>query len=226
MVITITSLYDNVYTKPFKGGWGLSLWIDIDTKYQILFDVGWNADILLHNLKEAKLDLQNLKDIFLSHQHWDHLGGITGLLSKLNDSNIRVHVPLNFSKNLKEEIGRSSEVITYKGGITEIFDQIFSTGQINSNIGLLEQSLLINTSNGLVVVTGCSHPGLDVIIKRAREVNEIILCVVGGFHGFEQYDKLDDITKIYPIHCSKNKEEIVKKYSNTFSLDVGDSLIL
>jgi 7,8-dihydropterin-6-yl-methyl-4-(beta-D-ribofuranosyl)aminobenzene 5'-phosphate synthase len=44
-------------------------------------------------------------------------------------------------------------------------------------------SLIMDTPAGLVVVTGCSHPGIVDILKRAKEIrNKPIQLVFGGFH--------------------------------------------
>ncbi len=41
----------------------------------------------------------------------------------------------------------------------------------------------MGTTKGLVVVTGCSHPGIVDIVKRAKEIGKKdIYLVVGGFH--------------------------------------------
>lgn len=47
---------------------------------------------------------------------------------------------------------------------------------------LRELSLVINTANGLVVVVGCSHPGIDKILEAAIVINPRVHSVVGGFH--------------------------------------------
>jgi 7,8-dihydropterin-6-yl-methyl-4-(beta-D-ribofuranosyl)aminobenzene 5'-phosphate synthase len=47
---------------------------------------------------------------------------------------------------------------------------------------LREQSLALETPDGMVLVAGCSHPGIDNIVKAAAAINPRISFVAGGFH--------------------------------------------
>ena len=47
---------------------------------------------------------------------------------------------------------------------------------------LKELSLAVNTPDGLVLVVGCSHPGIEKIVEAAATINPKILLVAGGFH--------------------------------------------
>jgi 7,8-dihydropterin-6-yl-methyl-4-(beta-D-ribofuranosyl)aminobenzene 5'-phosphate synthase len=47
---------------------------------------------------------------------------------------------------------------------------------------LRELSLAINTPEGLVIVVGCSHPGIDKIVESATVINPRIHFIAGGFH--------------------------------------------
>ena len=61
-------------------------------------------------------------------------------------------------------------------------------------LGLRELSLAINTPEGIVIVVGCSHPGVERIIQAATEINPRIRIVVGGFHLVVASDQ--DIEKV------------------------------
>jgi 7,8-dihydropterin-6-yl-methyl-4-(beta-D-ribofuranosyl)aminobenzene 5'-phosphate synthase len=78
---------------------------------------------------------------------------------------------------------------------------------------LRELSLAINTPEGMVIVVGCSHPGIDKIVEEASTINPRIHMVAGGFHLVAANDP--DIDKIVatlrdtfrvefvaPGHCS------------------------
>src|SRR6266550_4950332 len=47
---------------------------------------------------------------------------------------------------------------------------------------LQELSLAVNTPEGLVLVVGCSHPGIDKIVEAAAAINPKIHLIAGGFH--------------------------------------------
>ena len=46
-----------------------------------------------------------------------------------------------------------------------------------------EQALVIQTEQGLVVITGCAHPGIVAILEQAQSLfEESVYMVMGGFH--------------------------------------------
>ena len=47
---------------------------------------------------------------------------------------------------------------------------------------LKELSLAVNTPDGIVLVVGCSHPGIEKIVEAAASINPKIQLIVGGFH--------------------------------------------
>ena len=47
---------------------------------------------------------------------------------------------------------------------------------------LRELSLALDTPDGMIVVVGCSHPGIDNVVKAAAAINPRINFVAGGFH--------------------------------------------
>jgi 7,8-dihydropterin-6-yl-methyl-4-(beta-D-ribofuranosyl)aminobenzene 5'-phosphate synthase len=47
---------------------------------------------------------------------------------------------------------------------------------------LKELSLAVNTTEGLVLVVGCSHPGIEKIVEAAAAINPRITLIAGGFH--------------------------------------------
>jgi 7,8-dihydropterin-6-yl-methyl-4-(beta-D-ribofuranosyl)aminobenzene 5'-phosphate synthase len=68
---------------------------------------------------------------------------------------------------------------------TEIAPGITLIAQISDAPGtreLKELSLAVNTGDGMVLVVGCSHPGIERIVEAAAAINPRIHLVVGGFH--------------------------------------------
>ena len=58
---------------------------------------------------------------------------------------------------------------------------------------LKELSLAIDTAEGVVLVVGCSHPGIDRIVEAASAINTRIHLIAGGLHLVVASDA--DITK-------------------------------
>ena len=80
---------------------------------------------------------------------------------------------------------------------TEIAPGIHLIALVSDKPGTLELrelSLAINTPDGMVIVVGCSHPGIDRIVDAAAKINPRIHFVAGGFHLVVAKD--DEIEKI------------------------------
>jgi 7,8-dihydropterin-6-yl-methyl-4-(beta-D-ribofuranosyl)aminobenzene 5'-phosphate synthase len=187
----ITIVYDNQADEGLKSGWGFSCLIE--AKEKILFDTGDNGDNLIYNLRQLNIQPESIAAVVISHNHWDHTGGLREFL-KLN-SHATVFYPKSFSKP------------------TEISPGAYSTGALGGLIK--EQSLVVNTKKGNLVITGCAHPGLAKIIDRAKQLGEIY-AVLGGFHGFSKLEKLQGIKLIAPCHCTQYKQEMKEKYPAQF----------
>ncbi len=81
-------------------------------------------------------------------------------------------------------------------------------------IGMPELSASFSTKNGQVIIAGCSHSTIEVIVQETKKVvNEKILLVAGGFHLIP-YSRgyIDDLAKrmksdygvesVAPAHCT------------------------
>ncbi len=80
---------------------------------------------------------------------------------------------------------------------TEIAPNIHLITLVSDKPGTLELrelSLALNTPDGLVIIVGCSHPGIDKIVENARSINQHVRVVVGGLHLVVTSDP--DINKI------------------------------
>ena len=84
---------------------------------------------------------------------------------------------------------------------------------VPGTLELKELSLAINTPDGIVLIVGCSHPGIERIVEAASAINPKIHYVVGGFHLLAAPDDviakvtgaLKDrwrIENIAPGHCT------------------------
>jgi len=196
----ITIVYDNRAHSGLKSGWGFSCLAE--TTKKLLFDTGDSGKKLIYNLHQLHIAPETIDGVLISHDHWDHTGGLKELL-KLN-SKAEVFRPTSFSKP------------------TQIYEGIYSTGALGSSIK--EQSLVVETQKGNLVITGCAHPGLENIIEISRELGEIY-GVVGGFHGFSKLEKLRGIKLIAPCHCTKFSQKIRAKYPHEFRQIKAGSII-
>jgi len=198
----VTIVYDNDSWQPsLEAAWGFSCLVEAHDQL-LLFDTGGQGEILLKNLEALNLDPGSISAIFISHEHWDHLGGLADLLRLNRD--VRVYLPWSCPRPPE-----AREVISVQGprGLSGNF---FSTGELNGG----EQSLAVKTESGLVVICGCSHPGVGTILKAASRFGRVS-ALIGGLHGFQEYEHLADLEMVCPCHCTQHKAEIMARYPET-----------
>ncbi len=131
-----------------------------------MFDTGADSNILLDNMRQLKLDTARIDAVVLSHNHSDHVGGLDGFLEKNPD--VVVYLPASFPDSFKDQVrsfGAETVEISEAG---ELAAGLYSTGEMGHE--LKEQSLILTTGEGLVVLTGCAHPGIVNIVRKAGEI--------------------------------------------------------
>ncbi len=210
---TITIVYNNVAHDPLlQTDWGMAMVINFNGK-TILFDTGKDSAVLLSNMAKLGINPAAIDKIFLSHIHSDHTGGVWGFLDENNKVTVYLHnsFPINFTdklENLDVPVEKVSE-------FTQIDEELWSTGPLGEDIP--EHSLVMRTDKGLVIITGCAHPGIEKITRLvADQLNEPVYLLIGGFHlmrktqqetaEFIQSLKDLDVAKVAPSHCTGGEQ--------------------
>jgi 7,8-dihydropterin-6-yl-methyl-4-(beta-D-ribofuranosyl)aminobenzene 5'-phosphate synthase len=208
---TITIVYDN---NPGGGderletAWGFSCLVEGLDK-TILFDTGGDSALLLRNMRTLGIHPRDVEVIVISHVHGDHVGGLAGFLEE--NPAVTVYLPQSFPESIRHATREAGAGIVEVDGPVEICEHVYSTGELGG--GIREQSLAIETARGLVVITGCAHPGVVDIVRRAKELTggEVHL-VLGGFHlggasettiaGIAETLQQLGVRRVAPCHCS------------------------
>ena len=202
--IEITLIYDNeVHTPGLRADWGFSCLIEREDTPTILFDTGANGSTLLQNMGKLTIDPLSIDIVVISHAHWDHTGGLSRFLDK--NKEVKVYIPESCPQPTD-----SKEVISVKEPL-EICSGVFSTGELKG----IEQSLAVRTEKGLTVIAGCSHPGVENILNSASQFGSLY-ALVGGLHGFSQFDAIKDLSLICPCHCTQFKSKIRSLYPQKY----------
>jgi 7,8-dihydropterin-6-yl-methyl-4-(beta-D-ribofuranosyl)aminobenzene 5'-phosphate synthase len=192
----VTIVYDNEVSQPgLRSDWGFSCLIETKSGTLILFDTGADGAILLSNMEQLGIAPGRIGIIVISHAHGDHTGGLGDIL-ELNEK-AEIYLPASLGAGI-----RGRKVIPVMQP-TRIAEDVFSTGELRG----IEQSLALSTDKGIVVVTGCSHPGVGTIIDAASQFGEVY-GIIGGFHGFSDFERLRGLSLICPCHCTQYKSEI------------------
>ena len=219
--VMVTILYDN---NPYESGlttaWGFACLVE-SGETTVLFDAGGSGPTLLSNMAALDIDPRTLDAVILSHGHSDHTGGLDAVLA-VNDR-LAVYLPQSFAPEYKTWVSERASVVEVSGPVV-VADGIRTTGELGTTI--VEQSLIVETDEGLIVLTGCAHPGVVEIVRRAEVYGEVYL-VMGGFHLKDKSAgeigavitelKRLGVQKIAPCHCTG--EQAIRLFEAAFGPD-------
>src|SRR4030067_1707490 len=164
--INITIIYDNnPYKKGLETAWGFSCLIK-GTAKTILFDTGGVGFLLLRNMKSLGIDPKEIDLVFLSHIHKDHVGGLWNVIER--NHKVIVYIPKSFPDIFKKEVKDHGIKLIEAQRPMEMCEGVYSTGELGTDIK--EQSLIIHDERGLIVITGCAHPGLVNVVKKVKDL--------------------------------------------------------
>ncbi len=215
------------------GEWGFAALVEADG-HRILVDTGARPDTVLTNVRELNLDLSDVREVVLTHNHADHVGGLLTLrrefMKKNPDALSIVHVGKgifysrpnsgkedNVMIALRKDYEATGGKFVEHDGPAELFPGAWLTGpvprpypernwlvtgKVQTPDGLVEdnipedQSLVLNTNKGLVVVSGCGHAGVVNTLTFAEKEfpSKPVYALVGGFHLFAATDDQLDWT--------------------------------
>ena len=207
-------IYDNKARKGLESGWGFSCIVD----GKVLFDTGAEAEPLMRNMSRLMVDVEKISSVVISHDHWDHTGGLWEILR--SRKGIKVYASGSFSDEFKAGVKDLGGKLYFPSRLTEVSKNIFVTrgieGEYKGEI-LAERALVVKGQKGVSIITGCAHPGIIRMVRSIRESMNIkkIYMVFGGFH-LEKTSREDitnimgtlldmGVSKVGPCHCTGDK---------------------
>ena len=235
--VTIDIVYDNTSARAgFVDDWGFAAVVTVGEQ-RILFDSGADPELFMRQLERLRIDPVTITHAVISHRHADHLGGIYRLVLRNHD--MKVFFLDSFPEdafNVAAAVNLFPERVT---GPREIVPGVYTTGPIDGRIP--EQALLVETSEGLVMLVGCGHPGVAKMVEaaeRQRKTGSVRL-LLGGFHMMRMSEeqiraeiaRLQElhVEKIAPAHCTGEKaKRLIRRAwkGNSVAAGAGRRIVL
>jgi 7,8-dihydropterin-6-yl-methyl-4-(beta-D-ribofuranosyl)aminobenzene 5'-phosphate synthase len=252
MKVTVLSTMLVGNAREGVGEWGFAAVLEVDGR-RWLIDTGARAETVLRNAAELKVDLSDITDLVITHNHDDHTGGLLTLRREMAKKNpkalTRAHVARGIFTSRLDKAGREgggllpikAEYETLGGTFVE-YDKptrlapgVWMTGPVprtyperNWSVSTMLQtptgpvednvpedsSIVVQTSQGLVLVSGCGHAGIINTVEFAQKSVQAapVHAAIGGFHLFAASDdtlawtagKLKDAKLAYLLgaHCT------------------------
>ena len=252
MKVTVLSTMLVGNAREGVGEWGFAAVLEVDGR-RWLIDTGARAETVLKNAAELKVDLSDITDLVITHNHDDHTGGLLTLRREMAKKNpkalTRAHVAKGIFTSRLDRAGREGNgllplkaeyeklggTFVEYAGPTRLAPGVWMTGpvprtypernwsasgQLQTPSGPIEDnvpedsSIVVQTAEGLVVVSGCGHAGIINTVEFAQKAvkNDPVHAAIGGFHLFAASDdtlawtagKLKDARLAYLLgaHCT------------------------
>lgn len=256
-MIRITVLAENTARTPdLEGEHGLSLLIETHTR-RVLFDMG-QSDLFLRNARRLDIDLSAVDTAILSHGHYDHGGGLSAFLEQNKTAPVYITTTA-FEPHFNEKgkfIGldpalQGNPRLIFTGDETPLGDgmTLYTCNRnapiANGTQGMQtlrgdqkiaddfshEQYLLIQEGEKKILISGCSHKGVENLVEWFRP--EVL---IGGFHVSKL--PLDENlaalarrlgeygTEYYTFHCTGAAQyEFMKQQIPALSYKAGGDTI-
>lgn len=160
-------------------------------------------------MQHLGLDVKTVDAVVLSHIHGDHTGGLGAFLA--HNPGVAVYMTESFPASFQQELIHLGAAIETVSGPRQLMASVYSTGEVGGAIK--EQALIVDTREGLIVITGCAHPNVADMAERAQtHLGKNIYLLMGGFHlGGSSDTEIRAIIKrlkalgvkmVAPSHCT------------------------
>lgn len=228
----IRVLFDNrKEDMRYVAGWGVSFLVN----KSILFDAGENEDMLLHNMRLMDVRPDQIEKIVISHEHWDHVGGLWRLI--MGSPGVPVYICPGFSREFKERITSFGAKAIEVEPFMEIDRNIHTSGELAGTCRygrIPEQALVLRSKKGITVITGCAHNGIaDILASVQERMPGPIHLVLGGFHTLDvplsvvgsvikRFQQLG-VVKVAPTHCTGDKA--IRMFKEAYGSDFVEASV-
>jgi 7,8-dihydropterin-6-yl-methyl-4-(beta-D-ribofuranosyl)aminobenzene 5'-phosphate synthase len=255
----VTILYDAFGgPSALQKDWGFAALVEYGGR-RVLFDTGNDAAIFARNVKQLGVDLSRLDAAVISHRHGDHTTGLEVLIATNPKVAIYVPregaffkgaVPMEFlapdptlPPNMRYFDGNppgglrggtpwprgNFQVVTKTTEILPGFFLLTTQSDKPGTREMNEVSLAVRTPQGLAVIVGCSHPGVEKILETAAQIDTRLYTTIGGFHLVQTpHDEIERVAgllhatlklqRVAPGHCTSEAgfAAFMRKFGDRF----------
>ncbi len=220
----ITILCNDIAKVGFLSEHGLSLLIDDET----IFDAG-STNVAVKNAEKLGIDFSRIKRIFVSHGHYDHVGGLLYFLRKIGKVDLYIHrkalAPKYSGTRFAgpsydwRDIEEISNVHMLDGDV--VIDGFKLINKVKFNPNVIDKRFNVNGIQDTfedeinlfkdgILLTGCAHRGIEYILEEVSK-NHNVHTVVGGFHLKDSSKtRIERVAikfqkrgvKVVPLHCT------------------------
>jgi len=185
IVVTVLTEDYAGYDSPLLGSHGISMLLEIhgsDTQKNILFDVSQSSKTILHNMEILGIPPRCVDLVFLSHCHYDHTGGLLGMVKAIEKKDLpvvghptlfRPHYVLEPNirhigipkESYPEELGKLAQLVLI-GPSFSLMPGVISTGEVKREVPF-EKTTTLNTftEDGGKLVPDEISDDLSLVIK-------------------------------------------------------------
>jgi 7,8-dihydropterin-6-yl-methyl-4-(beta-D-ribofuranosyl)aminobenzene 5'-phosphate synthase len=202
--VRLVILLDDLAPEGRTSAHGFSVLVETE-EASVLFDTGPDGELLLEALEAEGVHPLDLDLVVVSHHHKDHTGGLAMLL--YDRPRLPVSAPLRSAPDIAKALPREALVLGEQDP-RELAPNLMTTGDLGGDVP--EQALVISAEQGLVVLSGCGHQGLGMLLAAA---GGNVHMVVGGLHDLEETDVgLTSLDALVACHCTPNKRFIAHSH--------------
>lgn len=213
-VVDLKVLFDNPDKDDREKGWGLSFLFND----RVLVDTAENGERLMAGVRHFGVQVEDIRDVIITHDHWDHTGGLmTFLREHPFVADVRIWLPPSSSPQLKTTVESSGADVVYPDGPEQVAHGCFVTGELPGEWckrPMPEQAFVVTGDSEFAMFTACAHPGVAAMLDFAIEMTggKKPALLAGGFHiddktehevwQLVEHFRQRGVRQVAPTHCT------------------------
>ena len=218
--LRIHVVVDNFPSPGFRDAWGVGYFVETSDS-AFAFDAGPEPEVLKHNAERMGLDYSKASFAVLSHEHGDHAGGLPYIAEAANEG-LKTYLPASADPSTVRWLrSLGLRPIGVKETI-EVAQGVYVLRELKGPPWEVAVAVKVE-KKGIVILTGCSHPGVERFAEEAiKALSDSLDLVIGGLHLKWSSSNKARITarrllelglkRLYPIHCTGDRaRDIIKR---------------